>query len=280
MIGLTKYPSTILVQRLDGTIYDLEKLDIRVLQFEPPSANYQHTMEQIGKYGKQFTETTIGERIIPFKVDVFATDTYDVVLQRQRLFDIFESNEDFYVYDIRQSALRWRVRSEQQPFAFYENYYLGGDISFNLICADGYAESVATSQTPFTYETESWEIGMNIPNGEDLHYSFSTPSFQVRNLSSIPILATERPYKIIFKGVAAGLHIKNTTTDQEFIFNKAIGSGDEFYLFGAWPFLNGSACYSDGNHQFIDLVKGINSFEISGYQQIDEISIDTHFYYG
>lgn len=260
-------------------MYDLEKLDMRVIQFEPPSANYQHTMEQVGKYGKRFTETVIGERIIPFTIDVFASDENDIILQRGAFFNIFSSDEDFYVYDMRQTGIRWRVRAEQQPFGFYDNYYLGGDISFNLINASGYGESAGTTQTPFTYGSNEWSMGMNIPN-EQLEYSFTRDNFTVKNLSTIPIRANERPYKITFKGSASNLTIKNVTTGQTFTLNTSITESDEFVLYGAWPFLNNKEVYSQGNHVFIDLKKGNNQFEISGYQKINSILFDTRFYYG
>ena len=43
----TKYQGEIIIQRRDGTIYDLEKEGIKVINFDPPSANFQHTYNRL-----------------------------------------------------------------------------------------------------------------------------------------------------------------------------------------------------------------------------------------
>ncbi|QGG60080.1 phage tail family protein [Loigolactobacillus bifermentans] len=269
---------TVIVQRSDGITYDLNKLGMRVIQFEPPSANYQHTSEAIGTYGVVDTGTTVGALQIPFKLDVFAEDRYDVILQRRAFFEVFSSMDPFYIYDCRQLALRWKVKAEQQPFGFYDNFYMGGDISFNLICNDGYAETAATSLNAFDGSNTGWGFGMGLPDNVALPYSWhNQATFKVLNPSSIPLLAEERPVHITFKGKASKLTIENTTTSQTFVYNAAID--DTFELFGAWPLLNNTPDFANGNHAMIDLAKGWNTFKLSGYQGDCDVSIDTRFYY-
>lgn len=51
----TNYKGSIIIQRRDGTTYDLEKEGIHVVTFDPPSANFQHTYTQIGRYGAELS---------------------------------------------------------------------------------------------------------------------------------------------------------------------------------------------------------------------------------
>lgn len=270
--------STLIIERLDGTKYDLAKLDIWVLQFEPPSPSYQHNVVSVGKYGQRLAGTTTSQRQIPFECDVFASDDLTIVMKRNQLFRIFDSMEPFYVIDMRLPTIRWKVIADQQPFNLYENYHMGGDISFNLNCIDGYAESV--DSTLNINDLSKWSLGsMNLPLDKQLNYKFNKDNFEVFNASNIDILAEERPYTIQFQGQANKLTITNLSTNQKFICNQKINSGDEFKLYGCWPLLNGQSIYQNTNHSFIDLKQGWNEFNISGYQGDITITIDTHFYY-
>lgn len=270
---------TLTIQRDDGTEYDLAALRMDVIQFEPPSAAYTHNVVQVGRYGERHVGTVAAQRLIPLKLDVFATNDLTVVMKRNQLFRIFDSMSAFYVIDQRLPTIRWRVRADQQPFPLYDNWNMGGDISFNLVCIDGYAESVSSTLDPSELELSQWSLGMNLPLDKPLHYTFMTPEFDIYNASNIEIHAEERPYKILFQGVAGSLTITNATTGQVFQCNHAIGGGDQFVLYGAWPLLNNQSIYQDCNHGLIDLARGWNHFVISGYQGNFKIAFDTHFYY-
>lgn len=267
---------TLIIQREDGTEYDLEKLDMCVIQFEPPSAAYTHTAVQVGKYGQRHVGTVTGQRNIPLSMDVFASNDLTIIMKRNQLFQIFDSMEAFYVIDMRVPTIRWHVRAEQQPFALYGNWHMGGDVAFTLACIDGYAESVDTTLS--IDDLSKWSIGaMNMPLNQPLKYSFPAGEFDVYNASNIDIHAEERPYRILFSGAASNLAITNQTTNQTFVCNHAIGGGDQFVLYGAWPLLNGSSIYQDCNHGLIDLKKGWNHFVVGGGS--GTIAIDTRFYY-
>lgn len=270
---------TLIVQRLDGTSYDLEKLGIKVIEFSPPSANYTHNTVQIGKYGERLVGTTVGQRQIPISMDVFASNDLMIIAKRNQFFQIFNSLEDFYIIDTRIPTIRWKVRADQQPFKFYENWHMAGDVSFNLNCIGGFAESIDT--TAHIDDLSKWSSvgGMNLPFDHKLKYEYEVPEFDIYNASNIDIMAEERPYRIVFSGQANRLIIYNETTDQEFQLNATIKSGDEFILNGPWPFLNSNLVYDSGNHEMIDLVKGWNHIKISGYQGEFKILFDTRFYY-
>lgn len=91
----TNYQGDIIIQRRDGKTYDLEKEGIRVITFDPPSPNFQHTYTQTGDYGADLTGTQVQQTTIPLIFDVVARDNYDYELQRLKVLQIFSSNEPF-----------------------------------------------------------------------------------------------------------------------------------------------------------------------------------------
>lgn len=263
---------------MNGTKYDLQKLGIWVIKFEPPSAAYNYSTVQVGKYGQRLVGTTAAQRQIPFQCDVMASNDLTIITKRNDFFNIFNSMEPFYITDMRLPTVRWKVVAEQQPFELYDNWHMGGDITFNLNCIDGYAESVDTTLS--IDKLSKWSIGgMNIPLNKPLFYRFKTNNFEVYNASNIDILAEERPYNILFKGSASSLEITNLTTQQKFKCNQSINSSDQFVLHGVWPILNNKSIYSKTNHAYIDLQRGWNKFQIDGCSGNFEVAFDTHFYY-
>ncbi len=269
---------TLIVEKTDGTKYDLQKLGIWVIKFEPPSAAYNFSTVQIGKYGQRLVGTTVSQRQIPFQCDVIASNDLTIITKRNDFFNIFNSMEPFYITDMRLPTIRWKVVAEQQPFELYNNWHMGGDISFNVNCVDGYAESVDTTLN--IGDLSKWSFGgMNLPKDRPLKYRFNTNSFEIFNASNIDILAEERPYNILFKGAASNLTINNLTTRQCFKCYKSISKTDEFVLRGVWPIINNKSVYSQTNHAFIDLKKGWNKFQIDGCTSDFEIAFNTHFYY-
>ncbi len=275
----TERPSTILIERQDGTIYDLGKMGFGVVSFNPPSANWQHTWQQVGKYHASLTNSEVQQTTIPLVLDAFATDNYDMELQRLMLRQIFMSDEYFYVISMRTPYLRWKCVAEAFDITQLDNYHKLKSVSISLLCIDGFAESTATTQTPFTYDAESWGIGENLPNGTDLDYTFTTPSFKVYNASIIPLRAEEHPATIAFSGVvASSLSIENVTTGQTFTLSRALTASDSLILKGLVPIVNSSQDYGASNHAYLDLVAGWNEFKITGASSFT-ISFDTRFYY-
>lgn len=279
MWNSTESPSTILIERQDGTIYDLGKMGFGVVSFNPPSANWQHTWQQVGKYRTSLINSEIQQTTIPLVFDAFATDNYDMELQRLMLRQIFMSDEYFYVISMRTPYLRWKCVAEAFDMIQLDNYHKLKNVSITLDCIDGFAESTATTQTPFTYDSESWGLGENLPNGVDIPYTFTTPSFKVYNASNIPLRAEEHPFTLKFQGtVPSALTIENVTTGQTFVLNRSLTSSDTMELVGLVPIVNGSQDYGASNHAYLDLAVGWNDFEISGATNFT-ISFDTHFYY-
>ncbi|MDV8931148.1 phage tail domain-containing protein [Leuconostoc citreum] len=277
----TKYQGEIIIQRRDGTIYDLEKEGIKVINFDPPSVNFQHTYNQIGKFGAELVDTQIQQMSIPLTFDVTARDNYDYELQRLKVLRIFSSTEPFYVINMRTPFLRWKVVADSFTYPRLGNFWKAKNVAINLVCYDGLAESTATTLDPFTFDGGTYGIGMGIPL-DSTGYQFSNQNkFTILNPSIIPLLASERPVKVVFKGDAPnGLTIKNNTTGQEFKYLKQLTSSDEFKLIGLVPIVNGVQRLGNelSNREFLDYAIGNNDIEIIGSNNFT-IQFITRFYY-
>lgn len=276
---MARYKGDILIKRLDGTVYDLEAEGIKVISFNPPSSNYQHTFTQTGSYQPQLAATQIQQLSIPISFDVIAKDNYDYELQRLKVLNIFNSTEPFYVINNRIPWLRWKVVAEAYAYPRLNNYWQAQNVSFNLVAIDGFAESVAVS-TDLKQLDRFWGIGMGL-GIEDLDFVFEKDEFTVKNPSSIPLLSNERPVKITISGRKTGnVVINNKTTGQTFEYYGRLNTGDELIILGVTPYLNGQSLLGNDNSNrgFIDLAMGYNQFSISGVDNL-KISFETRFYY-
>lgn len=224
----TKFKSDILIQKLDGTVYDLGAEGIRVVTFDPPSPAYAHTYAQTSDYGATLTGTQVTQTTIPITFDVFAHDNFDYELQRLKVLKIFSSVEPFYVINLRTPFMRWKVVADAFAYPRLGNYWKAKNVAISLICYEGFAESIATTLHTATVNGKVYDASLGVPF-DDYQYEFSTSQFKIYNPSVIPLLADERPVTITFKGSAPqGLTIKNNTTNQSFSYKKAIASSDSF----------------------------------------------------
>lgn len=89
--------ATIIIQRQDGTEYDLDALGFRVKSFSVPLNNNSYGYQQVGKYGSMMTTFASQYLVIPLTIVITAVDMADYNLQLLELRRIFRSDEDFYV---------------------------------------------------------------------------------------------------------------------------------------------------------------------------------------
>lgn len=277
----TRFNSTILIIRQDGTIYDLGKLGFRVKSFDPPSPQYTHTFQQFGSHGVELVDTKTQQMTIPLVLNIIAYDTQDFELKRMQLHYIFNSDEEFYVMTTRMPYLRWKVVAEPWTANQLNNFWSARDVSINLTCPTGYAESTATTLQPFTYESNAWGVGEFLPLKTKPRYSFTESTFKLFNAGTIPLKAEEHPVTITFKGnIPRKLSIINHTTNQTITFEKKLDNHATLIWHGLVPVLQGVQNYGMGisNHGYLDFAVGWNDIEIVGANNF-QITFDTRFYY-
>ena len=271
--------STIIFQKLDGTVFDLDQLGFRVKKFDVPTTNYNYNYQQIGQYGALMTGVQAQQLVIPLTLNVLAIDSNDLFLQRMKLNRMLQSHEPFYVYDAANSDIRWKVYAEAANVSRDNSFWRASNVQINLDCPTGYAESTYTTQDFDKNIGKGISFGMETPSYE-LRYSFiNQRDFDFLNAGIIKLTAEEHPVKIDFQGDASnGITITNQTTGQSFQYKKALTVSDKLTIEGVMPTINGVQNYDAGNHGFIDFATGITKLHIDGASNFT-IKFDTHFYY-
>ncbi|MFT8392401.1 MAG: phage tail domain-containing protein [Liquorilactobacillus ghanensis] len=274
--------ATVLIQKQDGTVINLRDRGIIVNSFTVPPTNWQYTWQQVGKFNNDLTSITAQQREIVMTLSYLGKDYYDFEMLRVELNSIFNSKEPFYVIWTMLPYLRYKVvlDNSNTDLTQYDRLpQFAGPVTFYFLDVIGFAESTATTQTPFTYDAGAWGLANILPEAVEVPYTFTTPNFKVYNASIIPLRAEEHPVTLTFSGeVAKSLSIQNVTTGQTFTLNRALTASDSLIIKGLVPIVNGSQDYGASNHAYLDLAVGWNEFKITGASKF-KLDIDTHFYY-
>ena len=272
----------IIIERLDGTRYNLQEEGVRVIAFDPPVANNANTYATVGHYGVMTTNVQFQQLSIPMSFIVESKNVFDYELQRLKVAKIFDSQTMFYVINSRIPYIRWKVRAD--PFTYLRNN--GGSrtqvISVNLVCPDGFAETAVTSLHLFDDNKRNAGFGMGIDGNNLPEYSFTNQKkFSFVNLGRIPLLANEHPVTVTFVGDAPkGITLINHTTNQSFQYKQALTKKNTFKLVGLIPIVDGGQRlgHNYSSRSFLDYESGINQIEVVGSDNFT-ISFETRFYF-
>lgn len=155
-----------------------------------------------------------------------------------------------------------------KPFEITHISYLDKTFSIEFDIPSAYRYSVARS-TDFPVNIESTEDlisnNMNLPSTQ-LKFTCAAGDFKIFNPSDFAIQPYEQNHElnIIFKG--SGMpYLTNNDTGDVFNYQKSLTGSDSLILKGVHPFLNGDPCEIDTNHGSINLIRGYNNFNLSGF---------------
>lgn len=272
----------IIIERLDGTRYNLQEEGVRVIAFDPPVANNANTYATVGHYGVMTTNVQFQQLSIPMSFIVESKNVFDYELQRLKVAKIFDSQTMFYVINSRIPYIRWKVRAD--PFTYLRNN--GGSrtqvISVNLVCPDGFAETAVTSLHLFDDNKRNAGFGMGIDGNNLPEYSFTNQKkFSFVNLGRIPLLANEHPVTVTFVGEAPkGITLYNHSTNQSFQYKQPLTKKNKLQLVGLIPIVDGEQRLGNyySSRSFLDYESGINQIEVVGSDNFT-ISFETRFYF-
>lgn len=270
--------SSIMIEHLDSRIFDLDALGFRVVSYNPPTASVTYTYQQIGNYGTTLTGAQTAQLVIPLTVVITARDMNDYRLQLVELHKIFYTDEYFYVYDSNIPYLRYKVRAEQIAPTQNGNFWQSNNVTINLDCPSGYAETINTS-LELSDDPNLVGFGLNYIMDRKFTARFNSTDFTFTNIGLIPLQADERPVTISFNGsVASTLTITNKTTNQSLSINHQLSPSDNLVIVGFMPTVNGTTIYGDSDHSYLDFARGDNQIHIDGATSFT-INFDTKFYY-
>lgn len=221
-------------------------------------------------------DLTISNRVIEADFVFEGIDNTDYYLIQHEIYPLFIREKPYYIYFQRMPSIMYRVLCE--PFKTDKFGVNGaGSFTLNFHVQGGYGRSRGTTLSPFTFDTELWQIGMGIPH-EDLKYSFKENIFRVYNAGHVTI-DPDKKHELIIALKCEGLpRIKNHTTGSLYQFNKAMKYSDKLVLKGIKTYLNNDLVSKYSNHKVIKLAVGWNDIEISGCAN-PEASFDFPFLY-
>ncbi|MBN6889896.1 phage-related protein [Cytobacillus horneckiae] len=266
-----------IIQRKDGTIYNLRELGIRTKEFDVNSIPPVHETEIVsGRPGQIDMGTRYDSRIITCLFFSASRDLDDYPLKRNEIFQMLRSDESFYLIDSRESTKRWEVKVNNS-FGLTRKFTFG-EFSVDFICNKGFSESVGVTPNPFEFSEGVWGVGQGLI-AEDWKYSFSNQSFQVFNAGTEAIDPRYLDLKIKFVGASSNLLIRNLTTGEEWNYKGNSNVSDVILLDGIRSTKNNLSIFRDTNKKILTLAPGRNNFSVTGNTGAFVIDFEFRFYY-
>jgi len=261
----------------DGTTYDMaDDFNVLVRSFTIGSPRPEIETDKIdGTHGAIKLGKTWGERELSADCSFFAFDALDTPLQRNKLYRLLMSLDEFYIIVDAEPGKRWLVEVADSFAPSKVGTY--GEFTVNFVCHSGFAESVGTTMDPMTFDSGLWQVGQGL-TGEQLVYTQSTSTFSIFNAGDIPVDPRTIPLVITFYGTSTNLSIKNNTTGDEWTYTGTT-SAQTIKLDGVKSTKSNVSIFANTNRKLITLKPGWNDFVITGATGTYTISFDFRFYY-
>ncbi|MER2030926.1 MAG: phage tail domain-containing protein [Solibacillus sp.] len=297
-----------IIEKLDGSRYDLTKYGIPLLKVNPVDTIYDSENVK-GRPGRNRTDRYHGVRKLQLSMLLKAKSETDTIIIRDELAAILDDVEDFYIYEQVSTGYRFELPGENSfktsidQLQWHPHMYKRWRverINNDGIEWDGYrgkrviefeTSDLPYAETPFTsLDIQSmgkswldgrlaWQLGIVDWNNPLPSYTFNTNSFNVLNGGNVKIDPRYMPLKITLKGsFGSSVTIRNNTTGEIFTFNGSLVSNDTLVLDRISYLKNGAHITGATNKKLISLAKGNNSLSITG-GTVQSISFEFPFYY-
>ena len=266
-----------IIQKLDGTRFDVADYGLKRLFHRIPSADISHSFSTVDGRSDILTETKINNRTIEVEFLYMSYDIYDYYLLRDELNALFMRAEPFYIIFKREPYKRWLVKTAGQfeipPHPNMQSF------TVEFITLNEYAESVATTTTLKEWDVNKWGWNGSIDWEMDLRYSHSGNSFIIYNLGNETIDPRKHQLIITVKATSEyGVEIRNTTNNERYRYTGNLNETDNLILDGIRSTKNGLSVFRETNHGLITLTPGPNQFLVSA-QTLHDITFDFRFLY-
>lgn len=296
-----------IIEKMNGERFDLTKYGIPILKVGPVDIVYDS--ENIkGRAGRNRTTRYYGIRKLQLKILLDAVDETDTIMLRDRLAEILDDAEDFYVYEQvskgyafefpGESSFKSAIDQLQWKPHMYKRWRVerinNDAIEWNGTKGKRVIEfetsDLPFGETPFRsvdlQDTgKSWDIGLLAWglgfewDGAMPQYTFAGNSFTVKNLGNVKLDPRHMPVKITIKGIFPnGFTLTNHSTGDVVSYTESLSAGDTFTLDGVSYLKNNQHVTGATNKKIISIKKGDNQFSLTG-GTVHSISFDIPFYY-
>lgn len=295
-----------IIEKMDGTRYNLADYGVPLLKVAPIDIVYNS--ENIkGRPGRNRTERSHGVAKLQLTMLLQAQDVTDTEMLTDELADIFDDDEDFYIYqqlmtksygfelpgessfttaldNVEWTPLmykRWKVERINNDAIEWNG--LRGKRVIELETSDlPYAETPFTTMQmlgkQWNIDQLAWGLGLDWDENPP-KFTFNANSFTVVNHGNVPINPRWMPLRITLRGnFASGVTITNQTTGEIFNYRSGLAASDVLVLDGINYTKNGMSVTGQTNKKLITLKKGINQFSVTG-GTVSSIIFDFPFYF-
>ncbi|WP_204256078.1 phage tail domain-containing protein, partial [Staphylococcus sp. GDB8P47P] len=209
-------------------------------------------------------------------------DTFDHRLQRDEIYNLFDSYPFLYVSDdtVPSRVLKITIDGSFTPERYgywYSTFEVDARISNLPYWRTKYTtQEIESSGYSAIVEKYGLADGINIDYAS---YKFTTNEFTVWNGGNVTVDYRNMYLKINLINVTTtgNLTIENVTTGEKFIYKEAI-SKKNLTIDGTKVLIGTSNKLRDTNRKFISLVKGINKIKITN-GTFDSVTVDSPFYF-
>lgn len=222
--------------------------------------------QNVGRDGQIVTGINYDKNVINAKFLLHFDDWYDYKLAKHDVFRLFNQRAVMRIRtDAEPAIVKYVVPTTFDITPIGDGYH---DATFTIPFDNpsGYKYSLVRSDNLYTYDAEMWQVGMNLPNGEDLSYTFTDSNFKVFNASDIVIdpYYQNHDLKLIINFTGDKLTITNKTTKTSWSYQKTAVKTDNIVLDGITATLNGNPASVNTDYGNITLASGWNDISVTG----------------
>lgn len=227
--------------------------------------------DNAGQDGSAFSYSQIARNTVNARFWLHYGDWYDYKMKKHDIARFFMQKGLYRIRtDSEPAIIKW-VRAGN--FNIKNTETGAHDIVFTIPFDNpsGVKWSYAYSDELMEYDLNKWQVGMNLPNGQDLKYHFiDQHNFRVYNAGDLTIdAANHYPLQIIVTGFNGTFDMLNQTTGDELLYSGSLSSQDELVFDGVDCFKNGKNVDKSTNLAWMRLKPGWNDMKIYGYKHVD-----------
>src|SRR5690625_88898 len=276
------------IVRKNGAVYDLDQYGVRTRDFIVHAPDIEHETGKVdGADGLIDMGSTYGARNITCLFRFIASDWIDFGLMRDEVFNLFKSNEAFYLIEKRNKGKRWLVKVADPYLIPQKANFSNFDIEF--ISFKTYAESTGTTQDierdGLNMDSDLWSFGMGLQSEEDTfkykHTVGRGEAFKIYNAGDVTVHPFMQDMDLMISSVNGSnnyFELLNETNGTAFRTTEGVKNTQDLLISGATITSNGLQYLRKTNRGFIQLSPGMNYFTIDGASRAT-IEFDFRFYY-
>ncbi|TLQ03659.1 phage tail family protein [Pediococcus stilesii] len=257
----------------DGEEVDVSEVvnGLKFLGDDEAPVMLQTYQSSVGLDGQLAQEINYDKSIVTAKFWLHFTDWYDYKLAKHEIYKLFNQRKQMRIRTDAEPAIVKYVLPTSFSISPTEDYSHDALFEIPFENPSGYKYSLFRSDTPYTFEQNGWQVGMNLPADRIPTYHFTSSKFTVYNASDIAVdpYYQKHDLKIISKFKGDSLKITNKTNGTEWAYKKKSDGTETIILDGVNSFRDGKSCGSDTDWGNLSLERGDNQIEVTGATSTD-----------